>query len=159
MTLHRLSDRLWGIAHRRYAAPELTVVQPVSEWTLPAGYSLDSATGNIRNGAGAVIDNPTPYMATVTVPIVPGMAHHGTDILPADITPDDVVTVAVRYDDVATVRAALYVIYQGEHYDVVDSARLSETATSRMPAHVTLHRRRDDKRSTWSQWDRRWTGQ
>lgn len=157
--LSRLSDRLWGIAHRRYAAPELTVVRPVSEWTLPAGYSLDTATGNIRDEAGVVLANPSAYMATVTVPIVPGVAHQGTDILPADITPDDVVMVAVRYDDVTAVRSALYVIYQGETYDVVDSARLSDAQTSRMPAHVTLHRRRDDKRSTWSQWDRRWAGQ
>ena len=157
--LHRLSDRLWEIAHRRYAAPELTVVRPVSEWTLPAGYSLDAATGNIRNEAGVVLANPSAYMATVVVPIVPGVTHVGTDILPADVTPDDVVTVAVRYSDVMTVRSALYVIYQGETYDVVDSARLSDAQTSRMPAHVTLHRRRDDKRTTWSQWDRRWTGQ
>lgn len=157
--LSRLSDRLWGIAHRRYAAPVLTVVRPVSEWTLPAGYSLDAATGNIRNGAGQVLNNPSAYMATVTVPIVPGVAHQGTDILPADITPDDVVTVAVRYSDVTAVRSAPYVIYQGESYDVVDTARLSEAQTSKVPAHVTLHRRRDDKRSTWSQWDRRWTGQ
>lgn len=157
--LSRLSDRLWEIAHRRYAAPQLTVVRPVSEWTLPAGYSLDDATGNIRNEAGAVLSNPSAYMTTVTVPVVPGLAHIGTDILPADITPDDVVMVAVRYGDVATVRTAQYVIYQGETYDVVDSARLSEAQTGRMPAHVTLHRRRDDKRSTWSQWDRRWTGQ
>lgn len=157
--LSRLSDRLWGIAHRRYAAPYMTAVRPVSEWTLPAGYSLDDATGNIRNEAGAVLANPSAYMATTTVPIVPGVAHQGTDILPADITPDDVVMVAVRYDDVTAVRSALYVIYQGETYDVVDSARLSDAQASQMPAHVTLHRRRDDKRSTWSQWDRRWTGQ
>lgn len=159
MTLHRLSDRLFGIAHRRYAAPYMTVVRPVSEWTLPAGYSLDAATGNIRDGDGVVLDNPSAYQATATVPIVPGVAHTGTDILPADITPDDVVMVAVRHDDVATVRSALYVVYQGETYDVVDSARLSDAATSKVPAHVTLHRRRDDKRTTWSQWDRRWTGQ
>ena len=157
--IHRLSDRIWGIAHRRYAEPQMTVVRPVSEWTLPAGYSLDTATGNIRNEAGAVLSNPSAYMATATVPVVPGVAHQGTNILPADITPDDVVMVAVRYSDLVTVRAALYVIYQGETYDVVDSARLSELSTGRMPAHVTLHRRRDDKRSTWSQWDRRWSGQ
>lgn len=157
--LSRLSDRLWGIAHRRHGAPELTVVKPVGEWTLPAGYSLDSATGNIRNEAGQVLSNPSAYMATTIVPIVPGVVHTGTDILPADITPDDVVVVAVRYSDVTAVRSALYVIYQSETYDVVDSARLSDAQTGRMPAHVTLHRRRDDKRSTWSQWDRRWTGQ
>lgn len=160
MMLNRLSHRLWGIANKRYGEPYMTVVRPVAEWTLPAGYSLDEATGNIRNEAGEALANPSTYMATATVPVVPaGSVHAGTDILPADITPDETVLVAVAYSDVATVRAGLYVIYQGRTYDVVDSARLNDAQASQMPAHVTLHRRRDDERSTWSEWDRRWNGQ
>lgn len=155
----RLSSRLWGIAHRRSAEPTMTVVLPVAQWTLPAGYSLDPATGNIRDEAGVVLSNPSAYQATMVVRVVPrGAAHSGTTIMPADITPDEVVEVAVHYADIAAVRSAQYVVWQGETYDVVDTARLTETA-SRLPAVVTLHRRRDDKRATWSQWDRRWNGQ
>ena len=145
----------------------MTIVHPVSLWNLPAGYSLDAATGNIRNGAGDVLANPAAYVSSTTVGLVPAKAQHsGTGIMPADSTPDDVVRVRIRYRDLVAVRAAQYVVYGDEKYDVVGSASSptgsatgSPTGVSRLTVVVTLHRRRDDQRSTWSQWDRRWNGQ
>lgn len=158
--LQRMADRLWGIAWSRWGKPTMTVVRPTTLWNLPAGYSLDSATGNVRDGAGVVMADPSAYIASTTVAVVPAAAqHNGTEIMPADITPDDVVVVRVRYSDLAAVRAAQWVEYGGERYDVVDDARSVQTTDSHLAATVTLHRRRDDKRTTWSQWDRRWMGQ
>lgn len=160
MNLQRLIDHAWVNAHARWGRPTMTIVHPVSRWNLPAGYSLDAATGNIRNGAGDVLANPAAYVSSTSVGVVPAKAQHqGTGIMPADSTPDDVVQVRIRFSDLAAVRAAQYVVYGGEKYDVVDDARLGHPANSRLTAVVTLHRRRDDQRATWSQWDRRWNGQ
>ena len=160
MNLQRLIDHAWVNAHARWGRPTMTIVHPVSLWNLPAGYSLDAATGNIRNAAGDVLANPAAYVSSTTVGLVPAKAQHsGTGIMPADSTPDDVVRVRIRYSDLAVVRAAQYVEYGGEKYDVVDDARMGHPANSRLTVVVTLHRRRDNQRSTWSQWDRRWNGQ
>ncbi len=160
MNLQRLIDHAWVNAHARWGRPTMTIVHPVSMWNLPAGYSLDAATGNIRDDAGVALANPAAFVSSTTVGLVPAKAQHsGTGIMPADSTPDDVVRVRIRYRDLAAVRAAQYVVYGGEKYDVVDDARLGHPVNSRLTAVVTLHRRRDDQRSTWSQWDRRWNGQ
>ena len=138
----------------------MTLVKPTSEWDLPAGYTLDPATGNIRDGSGVVMDNPSAYMTTETIGVVPGdHAVLGTTNMAIDLPPDETTVVKVKYSDLTALRAAQYVILDGETYDVVSTSRSRQVAGNMMPADVILKRRRDDKRTTWSQWDRRWSGQ
>lgn len=158
--IQRTTNRLWGIAWRRWGKPTMTLVKPTTQWNLPAGYSLDPNTGNIRDEDGVVLANPSSYMTTQSIGVVPGdHAVIGTSNVAIDVPPDDMTVVKVRYSDLPAVREAQYVILDGENYDVVSDARSRQIAGNTIPADVILKRRRDDKRSTWSQWDRRWMGQ
>lgn len=71
MSLPQFIPRIFRQAHRRYGRPTMTVVRPVTAWSLPAGFTYDADLDVVSNSGGTVLRNVSDYWVSDLVYIVP----------------------------------------------------------------------------------------
>ena len=143
MTLSASISRIFGRAHRAFGSPTMQVARPVSQWTLPAGYSYDATTDTLKDGAGAVVRSYTSYIVYDTVNFLPaGTGRDQRALVAAGIVPAGETVIYTLPADVTTLRAAYGVVLDGQWYDVAEVAQgpAGQGATGAYAA-VTLRRR------------------
>lgn len=134
----RMFQRTW----RAFEKPTLTVVRPVSYWSLPSGWSYNEELDAVVDGSGTVLPNPEDYWASETVYIVPlGETADLLNMMAAGLVPSGTVDVLIMQQDVATVREAHAVQISGDWYDVVEVAETPVGHVSGVWARVRLQRR------------------
>lgn len=128
-----------------YGKPTISVVPPLSSWSLPAGYAYDSSVDAIQTTGGATLndlDVLSEYYATSTVYIVPSGNTADLDVLvAAGIVPSGSVEVYILQADVATVNQAFAVQVNGQWYTVREAGRGPVGHSAGIWAKVLLERR------------------
>jgi len=120
-TLAQMIPRMFWQAWRRYGQPLMTVVRPLGDWNLPAGFAYNAELDVIQDAAGTVLPNPEDYWATDLVYIVPARQTGETRMLMvAGLVPAGTVDVFVLAADLPAVRAAHAVEIDGDWYDMVN---------------------------------------
>jgi hypothetical protein len=115
--------RIFRQAWLAYGQPQMAAVQPITGWTLPAGFAYDGDLDVIQNAAGAVITNPEDYWAMDYLDIVPTKRTADLQMLiAAGEVPAGSVDVYILSADAPTVRAAHSIEIDGDWYDVYEVA-------------------------------------
>lgn len=87
--------------------PVLTVIGPVSTWTLPTGYSYSAADDTLLDSSGAVVSTPSTYYASTTVNAVPARNKGRTlELVAGGVAEDGGTAYAILATDAAALRAA-----------------------------------------------------
>lgn len=144
MTLATRVSKIFVRAWQRYGEPAFAVVPPLSEWSLPVGYTSSLQHDGIETTAGDVftdLEVLSGYFATELVYIVPTRAADDTrTMVAAGILPDGTIEVLILSGDIATVRAAFAVKLNDMWFNVM-SVAAEPSGTSDVWARVRLERR------------------
>lgn len=137
-------QRIFARAWRAYGRPAMAAVRPIAQWSLPAGFSYDTARDAIADSAGTVLLNWEAYWEPVDyIYIVP--ADTTADLramAAAGVVPSGLMDVYILAADAATVEASHAIQIQGDWYDVVEvSHGPAGTADLGSWAQVRLQRR------------------
>lgn len=136
--------RIFRLAWERYGKPTISVVPPLADWTLPAGYAYDASLDGIVTGGGAVLTSlyaMSGYFATTEVNIVPTHPSGDTrSLMAAGIIPDGQIEVLVLATDLPTMRAAFAVQVGGLWYNL-PKVQPEPIGTTDVWARVRLERR------------------
>lgn len=73
----RMFDRVW----REQGGLTLTVVRPMAQWSLPAGYAYQEEEDLIRDNSGNVVTNYAALWTTTTVNYIPAALSEMTQTL------------------------------------------------------------------------------
>lgn len=118
-TLTQRVARMFYRAWNAYGQPTATVVRPLADWNLPAGFSYDERLDRITNSSQAVIRNPEDYWVTDTVYIVPNQnPNELRSLMAAGLVPAGTIEIGVMEADAATIENAHAVQVNGQWYDV-----------------------------------------
>jgi hypothetical protein len=144
MTLASRVRAVFRRAWQRYGKPTMTIVPPLADWSLPAGYSFDPSRDGIVTGGGATLtdlDALSEYYAAGVVYIVPLQASDDLRAMrSAGIAPDGQIEVYVLAADIPTVQAAFAVQVGGLWFNVVSPA-VEPSGAADIWARVRLERR------------------
>lgn len=108
-------------AQIRLGARSMSVIGPISTWTLPTGYSYKKSTDRIQNASGTVLEPGVTHYGGVTTSVnyVPtAVSQELRQLITAGLIPDGTIDVMVAAGDVATVRAAWAVTIGSNTYRV-----------------------------------------
>lgn len=124
-TLAQRVTRVFRRAWLAYGKPAVTVVRPVTAWTLPAGYAYDANLDRIANAQHYILPNPESYWVTDSVDVIPNKPSQDLRMLmAAGLVPVGTIELGLLSTDAATLEAAHAVQYDGHWYNVaaVESA-------------------------------------
>lgn len=125
MSLKTRVDKIFNRAWKRYGRPQMAVVAPITDWTLPAGFAYDESIDAIANSTHTVILNPEDYWLIDYIYIVPVPPPNTADMdamLAAGVIPTGLVREYILAIDIPTVREAHAVELNGEWYTVIEAA-------------------------------------
>lgn len=108
-------------AQLRLGARTMSVIGPISSWTLPTGYSYRKSADRIMNAANTVLTpSATEYgAATTSVSYVPtAVSQELRQLITAGVIPDGTIDVMIPAANVAAVRAAWAVKIGSNFYRV-----------------------------------------
>lgn len=115
--------KIFNRAWRRYGKPVATVVRPISEWNLPAGFAYDPTYDRIVDVDTVPLNNPEAYWVTDSVYIVPNAYSGDLKLMIAvGAVPAGTTEFGVLSTDLDTIQNAHAVQIDGDWYDVVDTA-------------------------------------
>ncbi len=101
--------RGFRLAQIRLGARTMSVIGPISTWTLPTGYTYRKSADRIMNSAGQVLEPGITHYggATTSVNYVPtAVSQELRQLITAGLIPDGTIDVMIAAADVAAVRAA-----------------------------------------------------
>lgn len=113
--------RGFRLAQIRLGARTMSVIGPMSSWTLPTGYSYRKGADRIMNNAGTVLEPGVTHYGGVTTSVnyVPtAVSQELRQLITAGVIPDGTIDVMVAAGDVVAVRAAWAVQIGGNMYRV-----------------------------------------
>lgn len=108
-------------AQLRLGARTMSVIGPISGWTLPTGYTYQRATDRIQNATGTVLTPSATHYSGVTTSVsyVPtAVSQELRQLVTAGIVPDGTIDVMIPAANVAAVRAAWAVQIGSNFYRV-----------------------------------------
>ena len=147
MSLTTRVNAIFRKAWRRYGRPTMSVVPPLSAWSLPAGYTFDASRDGIVTSGGATLTDldafeASGYFEFGTVYIVPTGQKPDLDaMIAAGIAPSGQVEVWILQSDVDTVNAAFAVEIMGDWFNVIEAGRAPVGHGAGVWARVRLERR------------------
>lgn len=122
-TLNAMVKAVFKKAHDRYGKPVMWVAAPVTDWSLPAGFTYDSEFDVVQSAAGVVLENVMDYVAGGYINIVPIRRTADLEVLiAAGVVPGGSVDVYILSADTETVKAAHSIEIDGDWYDMREVA-------------------------------------
>lgn len=116
--MNRNSRLLFQRSWQANGSPTLDVIDPVSDWTLPAGIVYDPAYQSLMNGATAVA--PDNYWTKSTLPYIPlGRSQTTNMMIMSGVLPDSTAEVEVWSEDVTELDGIFGIGLNGYVYRIV----------------------------------------
>lgn len=133
---------MYRAAHRIAGKPVLSIIPPISEWTLAAGVTYDAYRDVFINGSGVPVSASWADQPVTIADYLPDKAMTGLQFGLTGITTDDTTNIALLWDEdvEAAVRAAWGISIDGVLYRVSNVDRSPQGVTPAYLLQVALKR-------------------
>lgn len=111
---------MFRAAHRVAGRPCLSIIPPVSQWSLPSGVTYDAYRDQFINGSGVPVTVPWTDQAVTIADYLPDRAMTGLTFGMTGITTEDTTNVALLWNEEteAALRAAWGISISGALYRI-----------------------------------------